>query len=84
MSGMRMSEMIRSGACSRSRVNACSPVLRETHGVAFALEQMSEELSHSEFVVNDQKVGHRAFSFESINREWRLFRRLSLPLVTRG
>jgi hypothetical protein len=29
--------------------------------VAFALEEMGHELSHSQFVVNDQKIRHRPF-----------------------
>ena len=33
-------------------------VLRETHRVSFALEKMRQKLPHSEFVVNNQKIGH--------------------------
>jgi hypothetical protein len=29
--------------------------------MAFALEEMRQELPHSQFVVNDQKIRHRSF-----------------------
>jgi hypothetical protein len=34
-------------------------VFGHAHGVTFALEEMRHELSHSQFVVNDQKIRHK-------------------------
>ena len=52
-----MSEMIDPAPAPGSSFGFAA-VLRETHRVSFALEKMRQELPHSEFVVNNQKIGH--------------------------
>ena len=67
MSGILISEMIRSGGVAGFGYRV-APVFCHAHGVAFALEKMRQELTHAEFVVHNEKVGHKAFRLTGMFR----------------